>query len=71
MFEALAARHTQVSVGQQQFDQWTQQYSFNRLRCNKRLGQLFCEHYNVQDNLLRFVFDNEQSICYIKKTYIK
>ena len=72
MFDSLGARPTvQLTITSEDFENWTQEYSFDALSTGLGLGKLFCKHHNILDNLLYFVLDNTQSVKYIKKTYVK
>ena len=72
MFNSLISNSSRdFTISSKTFTQWMCEYSFNALRTGQSLGQSFCDCHNVQDNLLMFTLDNEQSVGYIKKTYVK
>ena len=59
----------QISL--KQYVEWKNQYTFDGLR-GLRYGQSFCNHFDVQDNLLHYTtFDVDQCNDYIMKQYIR
>jgi hypothetical protein len=70
MFDALVRQRTELAISNIEFDQWCREYSFSALGTGKRLGQLFCKYFGLQDNILFFTLTNEQSIDYIRKNYV-
>lgn len=71
MFDTLVRPCTQLTIGPIEFEQWCRAYSFNALGTGQRLGQMFCKHFVLQDNILFFVLTNEESLDYIRKNYVK
>jgi hypothetical protein len=71
MFDALVRPCTKLTIDSIEFEQWCREYSFNALASGQRLGQMFCKHFVLQDNILFFVLTNEQSLDYIRKNYVK
>jgi len=56
-------------ITQAQFDEWQSQVSFDILK-GLRYGQSFCNHFNINDNILYYEFSWLNAEEYIKRAYI-
>ena len=59
-----------LSISQEQYLQWAGKYLFDALQ-NQRPGQSFCNHFEIQDNILYFCDNAKTAHRYIQKNYVK
>jgi hypothetical protein len=67
--------HTQsinhpVTVSREQYDQWAREFVFDTLR-QLRYGQSFCNHFDINDNILFYSQDTREADDYIRKVYVR
>jgi hypothetical protein len=55
----------------QQYEQFKKEYTFESLKYGTRLGQSFCNHFNITDHVLFYKPSAESADRYIHKNYIK
>jgi len=56
-------------VNFQDYQTWRKSFIFEALRGCK-YGQSFCQHFDVKDNLLFYVFDPHRAHNYIQEHYL-
>lgn len=57
------------NVGLLEFENFEKSFSFLALQ-NQRLGQAFCNYYDITDYILYHTSDPNRAIDYIKKHYV-
>lgn len=55
----------------QQYEQFKKEYTFESLKYGTRLGQSFCNYFNITDHVLFYKPSAESADQYIHKYYIK
>jgi len=55
----------------QQYEQFKKEYTFESLKYGTRLGQSFCNHFNITDHVLFYKPSAESADQYIQRHYIK
>ena len=55
----------------QQYEQFKKEYTFESLKYETRLGQSFCNYFNITDHVLFYKPSAESADRYIHKNYIK
>jgi hypothetical protein len=57
-------------ITQDQYQQWQRGFVFEALR-HQRYGQSFCNHFDIQDNILYYASTMADADRYIRETYIE
>lgn len=56
-------------ISEDDYALWLQDFTWEALH-GIRYGQSFCNHFNIQDNLLYYTLTPEEAGVYIRKNYI-
>ena len=59
----------EFNIGSSEFENFEKSFSFLALQ-DQRLGQAFCNHYDITDHILYHTPDPVRAIDYIKKHYV-
>ena len=57
------------NIGTSEFENFEKRISFLALQ-DQRLGQAFCNYYDITDHILYHTLDPDRAIDYIKKYYV-
>ena len=57
------------NIGSSEFENFEKSFSFLALQ-DQRLGQAFCNYYDITDHILYHTPDPDRAIDYIKKYYV-
>lgn len=62
--------HQSKKISKSNYDQWAAEFVFEGLR-GQRYGQSFCNHFNIQDNILFYSSTVEEADRYIQRNYVR
>ena len=61
--------HKEFNIDPMEFEHFEKSFSFLALQ-NQRLGQAFCNYYDITDHILYHPPNPDRAIKYIKKYYV-